>query len=173
MDLRNSKRRNPALLLFTMSVVSNLGSLIHPLPPELRKQVRDLEKVSFRRCKSDCSLLFNSVCVKENLLPTYSNIYIYIYIGVGWQQSFTHTNLVENHTARTTNTFERASLITSDFRFRKLRQREDQLAQDWEGHGDIKQTDVSHFEVNPLFSFPDVSIASYHLPEVYLTFCLK
>ena len=76
MDLRNSKRRNPALLLllFTMSVVSNLGSLIHPLPPELRKQVRDLEKVSFRRCKSDCSLLFNSVCVKENLLPTYSNI---------------------------------------------------------------------------------------------------
>ena len=75
MDSRSSKRRNPALLLlFTMSVVSNLGSLIHPLPPELRKQVRDLEKVSIRQCKSDCSLLFNSVCVKENLLPNYSNI---------------------------------------------------------------------------------------------------
>ena len=75
MDLRSSKRRNPVLLLlFTMSVVSNLGSLIHPLPPEVRKQVRDLEKVSIRQCKSDCSLLFNSVCVKENLLPNYSNI---------------------------------------------------------------------------------------------------
>ena len=80
MKIRCSKRRNPALLLllFIMSVVSNLGSLVHPLQPELRKQVRDLEKVSLRRCKSDCNLLFNSVCVKENLLPNYSNIYIYI-----------------------------------------------------------------------------------------------
>ena len=77
MNIGCSKRRNPALLLLlTMSVVSNLGSLVHPLPPELRKQVRDLEKVSFRRCKAECSLLFNSVCAKENLLPNYSNQYV-------------------------------------------------------------------------------------------------
>ena len=75
MDIRYSKRRNPTLLLLlTMSVVVSLGSLIHSLPSEIKKEVRDLEKVSFRRCKSDCSVIFNTVCVKENLLPNYSNI---------------------------------------------------------------------------------------------------
>ena len=83
MDIRYSKRRNPTLLLLlTMSVVVSLGSLIHSLPSEIKKEVRDLEKVSFRRCKSDCSVIFNTVCVKENLLPNYSNIYIYIYIYI-------------------------------------------------------------------------------------------
>ena len=84
MDIRYSKRRKPTLffLLLAMSLVTNLGSLIHPLPRELRKEVRDLEKVSFRRCKSECSLLFNSVCVKENLLPNFTNIYIYQYIYI-------------------------------------------------------------------------------------------
>ena len=84
MNIGCSKRRNPALLLLlTMSVVSNLGSLVHPLPPELRKQVRDLEKVSVRRCKAECSLLFNSVCAKENLLPNYSD-FIITHVKLSW-----------------------------------------------------------------------------------------
>jgi len=56
-----------------MSMVT-LGSLIHPLPPEQKKAIRDLEKVSMKLCKSECSVLFNSLCVKEKLLPNYSNI---------------------------------------------------------------------------------------------------
>ena len=49
-----SKRQKNKFLLD-----SNLGSLLHPLPPELRREVRALNKVSQRLCKSDCSLLFN------------------------------------------------------------------------------------------------------------------
>ena len=77
MDKSYSKRRKQTLLfsLLIMSVAIDLGSLIHNLPSELKKEVRDLEKVSIRRCKTDCSLLFNSICVKENLLPNYSNYY--------------------------------------------------------------------------------------------------
>ena len=52
----------------------NLGSLIFDLPPERRKSVRALEKVSTKLIKQKCSLLFNSVCLKEDILPTYSNI---------------------------------------------------------------------------------------------------
>ena len=58
---------------FAMSVVS-LGSLIFNLPPERRKSVRELEKVSVKLIKERCSLLFNSTCLKEDILPTYSNI---------------------------------------------------------------------------------------------------
>ena len=64
------------LLSFIPSMATDLGSLIHTLPPEQRKEVRDLEKVFVRRCKNECSLLFNSTCIKENLLPNYSNLYV-------------------------------------------------------------------------------------------------
>ena len=57
-----------------MSVVTDLGSLLHTLSPELKNEVRKLEKVSLKLCKTECRELFNSVCVRENLLPNYSNI---------------------------------------------------------------------------------------------------
>ena len=47
---------------------TNLRSFLYPLPPELK------EKVSQRLCKTECSLLFNGVCVNASLLPYYSNI---------------------------------------------------------------------------------------------------
>ena len=56
------------------SVVTDLGALLHTLPPELKSEVRKLEKVSSKLCKSECRVLFNSLCVRENLLPNYSNI---------------------------------------------------------------------------------------------------
>ena len=59
---------------FAMSVVS-LGSLIFNLAPERRKSVRELEKVSIKLIKQKCSLLFNSTCLKEDILPTYTKIY--------------------------------------------------------------------------------------------------
>ena len=41
-------------------------------PPELKREVRALEKVSQRLCKTDCSALFNSVCVNDWLLYHHS-----------------------------------------------------------------------------------------------------
>ena len=68
MDKSYSKRRNPIFfLILIMSVAIDLGTLIHNLPPERKREVRDLEKVSIRRCKTECSLLFNSICVKEKI----------------------------------------------------------------------------------------------------------
>ena len=61
-------------IVFLMSVVTSLGSLIHNLPQTQRREVRDLEKVSIKICKQKCSLLFNSTCLNENLLPRYSDI---------------------------------------------------------------------------------------------------
>ena len=45
------------------------------LPSQLgwEREVCVLEKVSQRLCKTECSLLFISVCVNENLLPNYSS----------------------------------------------------------------------------------------------------
>ena len=67
MDKSYSKRRKQTLLfsLLIMSVAIDLGSLIHNLPSELKKEVRDLEKVSIRRCKTDCSLLINYIHIQN------------------------------------------------------------------------------------------------------------
>ena len=75
-----SKRRNPLVLYFVLlgSMAQCLGTLIFPLPAELKREVRELEKVSLKLAKSECSVLFNGVCLSENILPKY--IYIYIYI---------------------------------------------------------------------------------------------
>ena len=64
------------------SMAQCLGTLIYSLPAEQKKEVRELEKVSLKLAKSECSLLFNSVCLSENILPNYTNIYIYIYIYI-------------------------------------------------------------------------------------------
>ena len=67
-------------MVFTLFVLTSmaqcLGPLVHPLPAALKKEVRELEKVSLKLAKTDCSLLFNGICLSENLLPNYSNIYI-------------------------------------------------------------------------------------------------
>ena len=51
---------------FAMSVVS-LGSLLFNLSIDRRKSVRDLEKLSTKLSKLQCSLLFNNTCLREGL----------------------------------------------------------------------------------------------------------
>ena len=51
-----------------------LGELIHGLEPSAKKQVRELERRSFKLCKQKNSVLFNETCLKEDILPKYTNI---------------------------------------------------------------------------------------------------
>ena len=74
-----SKRRNTLVfILFLLGSMATqcLGTLVYPLPADQKKGVRELEKVSLKLAKSDCSVLFNGVCLSENILPIYTNIYI-------------------------------------------------------------------------------------------------
>ena len=82
MDKSYSKRRNKTFIFFFLLIISvaiDLGALIHNFSPELKREVRDLEKVSIRRCKAERAVLFNSICVKELLksyiLPLYDRIW--------------------------------------------------------------------------------------------------
>ena len=71
--------KNPLVFYpwLAMSVVT-LGTLIFNLPVERRRSVRDLEKTSIKIIKTKCSLLFNSTCLKNDILPNYTNIHINI-----------------------------------------------------------------------------------------------
>ena len=70
-------------LLIVIMTLPTLGQLLYPLPNESKNLVRRYERCSFKLVRKKCSLVFNQLCLREGLLPKYTNIYIYIYIYLG------------------------------------------------------------------------------------------
>ena len=62
--------------------MSNFGQLIFDLPSGTKKLIRTIERTNRKLAKAYNSLVFNETCLKEDILPNYTNIYIYIYIYV-------------------------------------------------------------------------------------------
>ena len=62
------------------AIIPSFGQLIHSVTVEQRKSIRSLENVSKKLSNAKNAVVFNEICIKENLLPKYSHIYIYIYI---------------------------------------------------------------------------------------------
>ena len=54
-----------------------IGQLIFHLPAEKKQKIRRIEKINKKIASVKCSLVFNRTCIKENLLPKYTNIYVY------------------------------------------------------------------------------------------------
>ena len=59
-----------------------ISELILTLPPDTKSLIRSMEKTTRKIINTQLSLVFNKTCIQENLLPAYTNIYIYIYISV-------------------------------------------------------------------------------------------
>ena len=53
-----------------------LGELIYNLEESTKKQIRTFERCSFKLCKQKTHVLFNETCLREDILPKYTNIYI-------------------------------------------------------------------------------------------------
>jgi hypothetical protein len=56
----------------------SIGNLIFDLPVQTKNIVRYIEKTNKKIVNKTNSLVFNETCLKEEILPTYTNIYIYI-----------------------------------------------------------------------------------------------
>ena len=56
-----------------------IGQLIFHLPVEKKQKIRRIEKINKKIASVKSSQVFNRTCIKENLLPKYTNIYIYTY----------------------------------------------------------------------------------------------
>ena len=56
----------------------NFGNILYNLQDEERSSVRKIENISKKLITAQYAVIFNGVFIKENLLPNYANIYIYI-----------------------------------------------------------------------------------------------
>ena len=46
--------------------------LLYAAPNDLKKMFRDLEKIKKKLINNIWSVRFNSICIKENIMPNYS-----------------------------------------------------------------------------------------------------
>ena len=56
----------------------NYGQHINQFPPKTIKVIREFERIQKKICRHKMSIMFNEICINEEMLPIY--IYIYIYI---------------------------------------------------------------------------------------------
>ena len=60
----------------------NYGQYLNQFPPNTIKVIREFERIQKRICRHKMSIMFNEICINEEMLPKYTYIYIYIYMCV-------------------------------------------------------------------------------------------
>ena len=58
--------------------IYNYGQYINQIPPNTIKAIREFERIQKEICRQKISIMFNEICINEEMLP----IYIYIYTRV-------------------------------------------------------------------------------------------
>ena len=65
---------NPITLQELPAPERNLGQLLYQLPAEVKTLIRKLEKFLYKLNAAETAITFNKVCMKEGLLPKYTNL---------------------------------------------------------------------------------------------------
>ena len=52
----------------------NIGNLLYPLPENIKGLIRKIEKEIYKLNGLETAVIFNQICLKEGLLPNYTNI---------------------------------------------------------------------------------------------------
>ena len=54
----------------------NYGQYLNQFPPNTIKVIREFERIQKRICRHKMSIMFNEICINEEMLPRYTYIYI-------------------------------------------------------------------------------------------------
>ena len=54
------------------------GQYINQFSPNTIKVIQELERIQNKLCRHKMSIMFNEICINEEMLPEYTYIYIYI-----------------------------------------------------------------------------------------------
>ena len=60
--------------------IYNYGQYINQFPPNTIKAVWEYERIQKKICRHKMSIIFNEICINEEMLPKYTYIYMYIVI---------------------------------------------------------------------------------------------
>ena len=57
----------------------NYRQYINQFPPNTIKPIREFERIQKKICRHKMSIMFNEICINEEMLPKYTYICIYIH----------------------------------------------------------------------------------------------
>ena len=64
----------------------NYGQYLNQFPPNTIKVIREFERIQKKICRHKMSIMFNEICIKEEMLPKYTyicmHVYVYIYMYI-------------------------------------------------------------------------------------------
>ena len=60
----------------------NYGQYINQFPQNTIKVIREFERIQKKICRHKMSIMFNEICINEEMLPKYTHTHIYIYIYI-------------------------------------------------------------------------------------------
>ena len=63
--------------VYINSIYMNIGSLLHNLPNDWKSKVNKLIKTHKKLAQCDNAITFNGLCLKEDLLPAFTNIKVH------------------------------------------------------------------------------------------------
>ena len=55
----------------------NYGQYLNQFPPNTTKVIREFERIQKKICRHKMSIMFNEICINEEMLPKYTYIYLY------------------------------------------------------------------------------------------------
>ena len=72
----------------------NYGQYLNQFPPNTIKVIREFERIQKRICRPKMSIMFNEICINEEMLPKYTYIlYIYSYTLIYTYYIYIYTNI--------------------------------------------------------------------------------
>ena len=60
----------------------NYGQYLNQFPLNTIKVIWEFERIQKKICRHKMSIMFNEICINEEMLPKYSYIYIFVYVCV-------------------------------------------------------------------------------------------
>ena len=60
----------------------NYGQYLNQFPPNTIKVIREFERIQKKIYWHKMSIMFNEMCINEEMLPKYTYLYMYIYIYI-------------------------------------------------------------------------------------------
>ena len=62
--------------------IYNYGQYINQFPPNTIKVIREFERIQKKICTHKMSIMFNEICINEEMLPKYIYVYMCVYGGL-------------------------------------------------------------------------------------------
>ena len=60
--------------------------------PYYGKVIREFKRIQKKICRHKMSIMFNEICINEEMLPKYIYIYIYIYICIAIERMYVNNS---------------------------------------------------------------------------------